>query len=125
MTSFINMVTTFLRIDLDDISLVWWLLAAIFVIAQAIIVCGKFARAAQEKGDPDTAIGVKCLFFGIPYMLAVIAMPDRGSKQESSVMDPNHGLEKWQCPNCKKLNNNSVGVCACGTANRPEINRSK
>ena len=131
MNAFIGLLS---RIYLDDLFEdfgFFIILAAIYNLVAIILVCKKFSAAAKAKGDPDSAIGVKCFFFGLPYMLAVIAMPDRGGYEnqssdhyESVEAAMSKGLSTWKCPVCGRENKNSSGVCKCGTQ-KPNVQRTR
>lgn len=64
------------------------MVVCIVVIAVYILACRTIANAARDKGHGNVS-AVMCFFFGIPYMVSVMSLPDlkkrNGALQSASV----------------------------------------
>lgn len=87
-----------------------------------------FFDMAVAKGYEDGKYLVVCFWLGTIGYLLIVAMPDRGEKQERKPMYPNAvpvapvapvaptakpGEGSWRCT-CGKVNPKYVATCSCG-----------
>lgn len=89
-----------------------------------------FFDMALDKGYTDGKYLVVCFWLGVIGYLLIVAMPDRGEKQERKPMYPNAvpvapvapvapkaklGEGSWRCT-CGKENARYIATCSCGVS---------